>query len=109
MGDNELLVILNFHEIVPMPVWRRILVNYIGRRDVFVYKPLNAPGRFPDVRKIGPEERACSWNRVRLADLFPTLLYYAGFPLSKGLQGEVVRDIFSDAFLAENPVYFATD
>ena len=108
MGDNELLVVLNFREIVPMPVWRRILVNYIGRRDVFVYKPPNAAGVFLLYEKSALKKGLFLEN-VRLADLFPTLLYYAGFPLSKGLQGEVVRDIFSDAFLAENPVYFATE
>ena len=108
MGDNELLVVLNFHEIVPMPVWRRILVNYIGRRDVFVYKPMNAPGAFLMYEKSALK-KGLFQETVRLADLFPTLLYYAGFPLSKGLKGEVVRDIFSDAFLAENPVYFATE
>ncbi len=108
MGDNELLVVLNFHEIVPMPVWRRILVNYLGRRDVFVYKPLDAPGAFLMYEKSALKKTLYQ-ESVRLADLFPTLLYYAGFPLSKGLQGEVVRDIFSDAFLAANPVYFATE
>lgn len=108
MGDNELLVVLNFREIVPMPVWRRILVNYIGRRDVFVYRPPNAAGVFLLYEKSALKKGLFLEN-VRLADLFPTLLYYAGFPLSKGLQGEVVRDIFSDAFLAENPVYFATE
>ena len=108
MGDNELLVVLNLREVVPMPVWRRILVNYLGRRDVFVYMPLNAPGAFLMYEKSALK-KGLFLDAVRLADLYPTLLYYAGFPLSKGLQGEVVRDIFSDAFLAENPVYFATE
>jgi len=108
MGDNELLVVLNFHEIVPMPVWRRILVNYLGRRDIFVYKPLDAPGAFLMYEKSALN-KGLYQESVRLVDLFPTLLYYAGFPLSRGLQGEVVRDIFSDAFLAANPVYFATE
>ncbi len=108
MGDNELLLVLNFNEIVPMPVWRRILVKYLGRRDVFVYKPLSAPGVFLMYEKSALQ-KGKYLEAVRLADLFPTLLYYAGFPLSKGLEGEVVRDIFSDAFLTENPVYFATE
>jgi hypothetical protein len=103
MGDNELLVVLNFHEIVPMPVWRRILVNYIGRRDVYVYKPLNAPGVFLLYEKSALKKDQFL-KSVRLVDLFPTLLYYAGFPLSRDLQGEVIRGIFSDAFVAENPV-----
>jgi hypothetical protein len=108
MGDNELLLVLNLHESVPMPVWRRILVNYLGRRDVYVYKPLDAPGSFLLYEKSALKKGLFLEN-VRLTDLFPTLLYYAGFPLSKGLQGEVLREVFSDAFVAENPVYFATD
>jgi hypothetical protein len=108
MGDDELLLVLNLHESVPMPVWRRILVNYLGRRDVYVYKPLDAPGSFLLYEKSALK-KGLFLESVRLADIFPTLLYYAGFPLSKGLQGEVVRDIFSDSFLAANPVYFATD
>ncbi len=108
MGDDELLLVLNFHEVVPMPVWRRILVNYLGRRDVYVYKPLNTPGSFLLYGK-SVLNKGLFLDNARLADLFPTLLYYAGFPLSKGLQGEVLREVFSDAFLAANPVYFATE
>jgi len=108
MGDDELLLVLNFHETVPMPVWRRILVNYLGRRDVYVYEPLSAPGAFLMYEKSALN-KGLFLDSVRLADLFPTLLYYAGFPLSKGLEGEVLRDVFNDAFLAANPVYFATE
>ncbi|MCU0275470.1 MAG: hypothetical protein MUF02_01190 [Acidobacteria bacterium] len=108
MGDNELLLVLNFHESIPMPVWRRILVNYLGRRDVYVYKPLDAPGSFLLYEKAALNKGLFLEN-ARLADLFPTLLYYAGFPLSRGLVGEVLREVFNDAFLAANPVYFATE
>ncbi len=108
MGDNELLLVLNLHETVPMPVWRRILVNYLGHRDVYVYKPLDAPASFLLYEKSALNKGLFLEN-ARLADLFPTLLYYAGFPLSRGLRGEVLREAFSDAFLAANPVYFATE
>jgi hypothetical protein len=108
MGDNELLVVLSLYEIEPLPVWRRILVNYIGRRDIFVYKSKDALGTFLLYEKSALK-KGLFQESISLADVFPTLLYYAGFPLYKGLKGEVVKDIFSDVFLAENPVYFATE
>jgi hypothetical protein len=108
MGDNELLMVLSFYEIEPLPVWRRILVKNIGRRDIFVYKSMNALGTFLLYEKSALK-KGLFQDSISLADVFPTLLYYAGFPLYKGLKGEVVKDIFSDAFLAENPVYFATE
>ena len=108
MGDNELLVVLSLYEIEPLPVWRRILVNYVGRRDIFVYKSMNALGTFLLYEKSALK-KGLFQDSISLADVFPTLLYYAGFPLYKGLKGEVVKDIFSDVFLAENPVYFAIE
>jgi hypothetical protein len=108
MGDNELLAVLSLHEIEPMPMWRRILVNYVGRRDIFVYKSMRAPGTFLLYEKSALK-KGLFLDSISLTDVFPTLLYYAGFPLYNGLKGEVVKDIFSDVFLAENPVYFATE
>lgn len=108
MGDNELLMVLSFYEIEPMPVWRRILVNYVGRRDIFVYKSMNKLGTFLLYEKSALK-KGLFQDSISLSDVFPTLLYYAGFPLYKGLKGDVVKDIFSDVFLAENPVYFATE
>jgi len=108
MGDNELLLVLNLHEVVPMPIWRRILVNYLGRRDVYVFRPPDAQGAFLMYEKSALK-KGLYLESVRLDDLFPTLLYYAGFPLSRDLQGSVVRDLFSDAFLAANPLYFTSE
>ena len=108
MGDNELLLVLNLHEVVPMPIWRRIMVNYLGRRDVYVFRPPDAQGAFLMYEKSALK-KGLYLESVRLDDLFPTLLYYAGFPLSRDLQGSVVRDLFSDAFLAANPLYFTSE
>ena len=108
MGDNELLLVASFYEMEPLPMWRRILVKNIGRRDVFVYKSMNTLGTFLLYEKAALK-KGLFLDSVSLTNVFPTLLYYAGFPLSKGLKGEVIKDIFSDVFLAENPVYFATE
>ncbi len=37
MGDDELLVVLGFAEPEPLDLWQRILINYLGRKDVFVW------------------------------------------------------------------------
>jgi hypothetical protein len=108
MGDNELLIVLSFYEMEPLPVWQRIVVKNIGGRDVFVYKAMNELGTLLLYEKSALKKGQFQ-DAISLADLYPTMLYYAGFPLSKGLKGEVIKDIFSDVFLAENPVYFSTD
>jgi len=107
-GDDEMLVIMSFYEFEPLPVWRRALVKYFGRKDVFVYKPLNALGTILVYEKAALK-KGYDLNTVSVYDLFPTLLYYAGFPLPKKLKGEVVKDMFNDYFLANNPVYFQID
>jgi len=108
MGDNELLIVLSFYEMEPLPVWRRIMVKNIGGRDVFVYKSMNELGTLLLYEKSALK-KGQFLGAVAMADMFPTLLYYAGFPLYRGLKGEVIKDFFSDVFLAENPVYFSTE
>jgi hypothetical protein len=105
MGDNEMLVLLSLNEPVPLPLWRRILVNYAGDKDVFVYKPTLAQGVALMYEKTALK-KGLFLESVSLSDIFPTLLYYAGFPLIKNLDGDVLRDIFSEEFAAQNPVYF---
>ena len=108
MGDNELLVILSFYEAEPLPLWRRILVNYIGKKDVFVYKPTRSQGLILMYEKSALKKQLFL-DSVSIFNIFPTLTYYAGFPLLKELKGEVVRDIFTDEFLFNNPAVSFSD
>jgi len=41
---------------------------------------------------------------ISIYDIYPTLMYYTGFQLSRDLQGEVLREIFTDDFLLNNPI-----
>lgn len=43
---------------------------------------------------------------ARLVDLAPTLLYAAGFPVARDLDGHVLTDAFDRAFVAAHPVTF---
>ena len=106
-GEDELLVILSFFEYEPLPVWRRILVNLFGSKDIYVYKSLNSQGTI-----LMYEKKALKndypLKTISIYDIYPTLLYFSGFQLSKDLQGEVLREIFTDEFLLNNPIDIST-
>ena len=46
---------------------------------------------------------------ISINDIFPTLLYYSGYQLSKDLQGEVMKEIFTDDFKLNNPIEIISD
>ena len=102
-GDDELLVILSFFEYEPLPVWRRILVNLFGPKDTYVYKSLNSRGTILMYEK-NALKNGYPLKMISVYDIYPTLLYYSGFQLSKDLRGEVLKEIFIDEFLLNNPI-----
>jgi hypothetical protein len=106
--DNELLVILSFYEYEPLPVWRRILVTLIDKRDIYVYKSLNSQGSIILYEK-NALKKDYPLKDISIYDIYPTLLYYSGFQLSKHLEGEVIRDIFTDEFVLNNPIDINTN
>ncbi len=107
-GDDELLIILSLFEYEPLPYWRRILVNLLGDRDLYVYNPINSRGTIFMYEK-NALKKDYPMNAISIFDIFPTLLYYSGFQLSKDLQGEVIRDIFNEDFLLNNPIDIITN
>ena len=106
-GDDEILVVLSQHEPEPLPTWRRMIIEHIEKRDVYVYKSLNSMGTvfFYEKKAL---RGGTFLDFVSIYDIFPTLAYYAGFPLSRDLKGQVLKEIFTDDFLIENPVHFKT-
>jgi hypothetical protein len=106
-GENELLVLISFHEYEPLPVWRRILVNLFGRQDVYVYNSLGSKGTLLMYEKSALK-RDYPLETVSIYDIFPTLIYYSGLQLSHDLQGEVIREIFTDEFILNNPIDIRT-
>jgi predicted AlkP superfamily phosphohydrolase/phosphomutase len=107
-GDNELLVILSFFEYEPLPVWRRILVNLVDQKDIYVYKSLHSQGTILLYEK-NAMKKDYPLKAISIYDIYPTLLYYAGFQLSKDLEGEVIREIFTDEFVLNNPIDIDTN
>ncbi len=103
-GENELLVIMSFFEYEPLPVWRRILVNLLNHkeRESYVYSP-NSKGTLLMYERSNIKNDY-NLKTISINDIFPTLLYYSGFQLSKNLQGEVMKEIFTDEFKLNNPI-----
>ena len=107
-GENEMLVILSFFEYEPLPVWRRILVNLFNKKDIerYVYSPFSRGTIIMfDRNNIKP---GYNLKQVSISDIYPTLLYYSGFQLSKNLKGEVIKEIFTSDFLLNNPIDFVS-
>ena len=107
-GDDELLVIVSLFEYEPLPVWRRVLLTLFGKKDVYVYKSLESRGTIFLYEK-NALKKGYPVNSISIYDLFPTLLYYSGFQLNRDLQGEVIREIFTEDFLLNNPIDIRTD
>jgi hypothetical protein len=107
-GEDELLVILSFYEYDPLPVWRRILIHLFTEKDIYVYKSLNSRGTIILYEKDALR-KGYPLKTISICDIYPTLLYYAGFKLSRDLQGEVLKEIFTDEFLLNNPIDIHTD
>jgi hypothetical protein len=107
-GDDELLVILSSFEYEPLPVWRRILVNLYGEKDIYVYKSLDSLGTILMYGK-NALKKGYPLKNISMLDIFPTLIYYSGFQLSKNLQGDVIKEIFTEEFQLNNPIDINTN
>jgi hypothetical protein len=107
-GENELLVILSFYEYEPLPVWRRILVHLFTKKDIYVFKSLNSKGTILLYEKNNLKQ-GYPLKNISIFDIYPTLIYYAGFQLSRDLQGEVLKEMFTDEFLLNNPIDINTN
>jgi len=108
MGDDELLVLLSLYEYEPLPVWRRILANILGNREVYMYKSLSSVGTIFLYEK-NAIKKGYPVQGMSIYDFFPTMIYYSGFTLSKDLNGKIIREIFLDDFLLNNPIDIRTN
>ena len=70
--------------------------------ESFVYSP-NSMGTLLMYER-GNIRKDYNLKIISINDIFPTLLYYSGYQLSMDLQGEVMREIFTDEFKLNNPI-----
>lgn len=107
-GDDEMLVIISLYHYEPMPIWRRILAGLMGSEDIYVYKHRESRGTIFLYEK-NAIKRDYPAEEISIYDIYPTLLYYAGYQLTKDTTGEVIREVFNDDFLLNNPIDIETN
>lgn len=101
--EDELLVIISFYEYELLPIWRKILLEFLGKKDIYVYKDLDSQGSifFYERNAI---KKDYPLQTISIFDIFPTLLYYAELPIPFEARGNVIREMFTDDFVLRNPI-----
>jgi len=83
--------------------WRRIWFAMTGRSDEGTFSPAADGVLF----LLGDGvQQGHFLERASILDVVPTLLYATGLPIGRDLDGEVLVDAFSGAFLAQTPLNF---
>lgn len=103
-GNNEMLIIISFFEYKPLPVWRRMIINLLNKKGVYVYIPLESEGCVFFYEKNAIKKNYPLQN-VNIYDIYSTLLYYSGFQLTRNLNGKILKDAFLEEFLLNNPIF----
>jgi hypothetical protein len=104
LKEDEILVVYSPFGVEPLPLWKRFVERLLGDPDVSAYHELAPDGVAffygKGVRKAKHEEP------IRIVDITPTLLYFLGLPVGRDMDGIVRSSLFSDDFIAENPIIY---
>jgi Type I phosphodiesterase / nucleotide pyrophosphatase len=104
LKEDEILVVYSPFGVEPLPLWKRFIERLLGDPDVSAYHELAPDGAVffygKGVRKAKFEEP------IRIVDITPTLLYFLGLPVGRDMDGIVRSTVFSDDFIAENPIIY---
>jgi hypothetical protein len=102
MKDDEILIVCSPYGVEPLPFWKRLVEWVLGNADVSAYHEQAPDGVvFFYGRGIAHGRSA---DGLRLADIAPTLLYYAGLPVAKDMDGFARTTIFTREFKERNPL-----
>jgi len=102
MKDEEILIVCSPYGVEPLPFWKRLVEWVLGNADVSAYHEQGPDGV---VFFYGQGvSRGRSAEGLRLADIVPTLLYYAGLPVAKDMDGFARTTIFTPEFKERNPL-----
>jgi len=102
MKDDEILIVCSPFGVEPLPFWKRLVEWVLGNPDVSAYHE-QAPDGAVFVYGRGVS-RGRSADGMRLADIAPTLLYFAGMPVAKDMDGYVRTTLFTREFKEQNPL-----
>ncbi len=102
MKDDEILIVCSPFGVEPLPFWKRLVEWVLGNPDVSAYHEQGPDGAvFVYGRGVAKGRSA---DGIRLADIAPTLLYFAGLPVAKDMDGFARTTIFTREFKEENPL-----
>jgi hypothetical protein len=103
MKEDEILIVCSPYGVEPLPFWKRLVEWVLGNSEVSADHEQSPDGAvFVYGRGVA---RGRSADGMRLADLAPTLLYYAGLPVAKDMDGFVRTTLFTREFKEENPLF----
>ena len=104
LKEDELLVVYSPFGVEPLPLWKRFVERLLGDPEISAYHELAPDGVVlfygKGVRKAKHEEP------FRIVDITPTLLYFLGLPVGRDMDGIVRSSVFSEDFIAENPIIY---
>jgi hypothetical protein len=101
---GEVLFVISGFGMEPMPLWRRVIGSVLGG-DPPSGTHADAPDGF--LLAVGDGIRAgARVDNATVMDVAPTILYLAGLPVGRDMEGRVLTEIFEDDFVRNHPVTF---
>jgi hypothetical protein len=104
VGPGEVLLVVSGYGMEPMPLWRRIVGSLLGGSP-----PSGTHAAAPDgfLLAIGDGIKAGGVvENATVLDIAPTILYLAGLPVGRDMEGRVLTEILDDDFARAHPVSF---
>jgi predicted AlkP superfamily phosphohydrolase/phosphomutase len=100
LGPEDVLVVVSAYGMEPVPLWRRLLT---GRERSGTHE--GAPDGLLLAVGGGIRPGAVLHN-ASILDVAPTLLYLAGLPVGRDMEGRVLAEVVEESFAREHPVSF---
>ena len=100
LGPDDLLVVVSAYGMEPVPLWRRLLS---GRERSGTHA--NAPDGL--ILAVGAGIRpGARLTSASVLDVTPTLLYLAGLPVGRDMEGRVLAEMVDESFARAHPVSY---
>jgi predicted AlkP superfamily phosphohydrolase/phosphomutase len=100
LGPDDLLVVVSAYGMEPVPLWRRLLA---GRERSGTHA--DAPDGL--ILAVGAGIRpGARFTGASVLDVAPTLLYLAGLPVGRDMEGHVLAEMVDESFARDHPVSY---
>ena len=100
LGPDDVLVVVSAYGMEPVPLWRRLLAGNVRSGT-----HANAPDGL--ILAVGSGIRpGARFTGASVLDVAPTLLYLAGLPVGRDMEGRVLAEMVDESFAREHPVSY---